>query len=200
MRLVLRRAAVAFGIVGLAASFAAVSGTAAFAQAKKDQMAPAKQAAPAPAPEPGIKQLALTDQQIQGVLAAHKEIDALAEKLPDKPGAKPDPKIIAQLDATAKKYGFASYADYNDVVDNISVVLGGIDPKSKTYVGQQAMVKQQIAAVQADSKMTPKDKKEALEDLNEALKAPEPAIDNKGNIELVTKNYEKLDEALTEDE
>ncbi len=82
---------------------------------------------------PALKQMALTDKQIEGVLAAQKEMDAITEKLPD--DAKPDPKVTAQLDAVAKKNGFASYDEYNDVIDNISLVLGGIDPATKKYVG-----------------------------------------------------------------
>ena len=48
--------------------------------------------------------------------------------------------------------------------------------------------------------MPAKDKKEALADLNEALKSPPPAIENKGNIDLVAKYYDKLAEALGEGE
>ena len=40
--------------------------------------------------------------------------------------------------------------------------------------------------------MSPKDKKAALDDLNAALKEPAPEIQNKGNIDLVVKNYDKL--------
>ena len=47
------------------------------------------------------------------------------------------------------------------------------------------MLKAQIAQVQADKKMPAKDKKEALAELNEALKTPAPPIENKGNIDLV---------------
>ena len=54
----------------------------------------------------------------------------------------------------------------------------------------------QIAAVQADTKMPAKDKKAALADLNAALKTPAPAIENKGNIDLVAKNYDKLAAAM----
>ena len=118
--------------------------------------------------------------------------------MPD--NAKPDPKVDAQLDAVAKKNGFASYDEYNTVVDNISLVLGGFDPATKKYVGAEAVLKAQIAQVQADKKMSAKDKKEALADLNEALKSPPPAIENKGNIDLVAKYYDKLAEALGEDE
>ena len=48
--------------------------------------------------------------------------------------------------------------------------------------------------------MPAKDKKEALADLNEALKSPPPAIENKGNIDLVGKYYDKLADALGDDE
>jgi len=54
--------------------------------------------------------------------------------------------------------------------------------------------------VQADKKMAAKDKKDALADLNEALKQPQPAVQNKGNIDLVVKYYDKLSEALGDDQ
>ena len=155
-------------------------------------MAPAQAMPPA---EAAVKQIALTDKQIQGVMAASKDMDAITEKLPD--NAKPDAKVTAQLEAVAKKYGFASYDEYNNVIDNISMVLGGFDPATKKYVGNEAVIKAQIAEVQADKKMSAKDKKEALADLNDALKTPAPPIQNKGNIDLVTKYYDKLAALLT---
>jgi hypothetical protein len=117
-------------------------------------------------------------------------MDAITEKLPE--NAKPDAKITAQLEGVAKKNGFASYDDYNNVIDNISLVLAGFDPATKKYIGTDAVIKAQIAQVQADKKMSAKDKKEALADLNEALKQPEQPIQNKGNIDLVAKYYDKL--------
>jgi hypothetical protein len=47
--------------------------------------------------------------------------------------------------------------------------------------------------------MPAKEKKEALAGLNDALKAPPPPIENKGNIDLVTKYYDKLAESLTDE-
>jgi hypothetical protein len=196
MRKFVRPAAALFGIAGLAVAITAGSAGDALAQAKQ-QMAPAQAAAPAGQP-PAMKQIALTEKQIEGVLAATKEMDPLTEKLPE--NGKPDAKLIAQLDGVAKKNGFAGYDDYNVVVDNISLVLGGFDPKTKKYVGSDAVIKAQIAEVQADKKMSPKDKKEALADLNDALKSPAPAIENKGNIDLVTKYYDKLADALGDDQ
>ena len=191
MREFIRPAAVAL-MVCVTISIAALSAGSALAQAKQ-QPAPA-QAAPLPGQPSALKQMALTEKQIQAVLAAQKEMDAITEKLPG--NAPPDPKVTAQLDAVAKKNGFASYDEYNDVIDNISLVLGGFDPATKKYVGSETVIKAQIAQVQADKKMSAKDKKEALADLNEALKAPAPAIENKGNIDLVAKYYDKLAEAL----
>jgi len=201
MREFVRPVATALSVACLAASFAMLSSNGALAQAKQAPAkqaapAPAKRAAPPPAQEAPMKQMALTEKQVEGVLSAAKEMDPITEKLPE--DGKPDAKILAQLDGVAKKNGFASYDEYNGVVDNISLVLGGFDPATKKYVGNEAVLKIQIAQVQADKKMPAKDKKEALADLNEALKSPGPAIENKGNIDLVAKYYEKLAEALGE--
>jgi hypothetical protein len=196
MRRIIRPIVAALSIGSLAVSLAVVSSTGAFAQAKP--AAPAAQAAP-PA-EPQLKQIALTDKQIEGVLASQKELDAITEKLPQDAMDKPDPKVTAQLDVVAKKYGFADYADYNVVIDNISLVMSGFDPQTKKYIGNDAVLKQQIDAVQADKKMSAKDKKAALADLNEALKAPAPTIENKGNIDLVGKFYDKLAAVMSDDQ
>jgi hypothetical protein len=186
MREFVRPVAAALSIACLAASMTVVSGNAALAQAKT-QMAPAQAA---PEELPPVKQMPLTEKQIQGVLAANKDMDAITEKLPE--NAQPDAKVIAQLDAVAKKNGFAGYDDYNNVTDNIGLVIAGVDPVTKKYVGNEAVIKSQIAQVQADKKMSAKDKKDALADLNEALKNPAPAIQDKGNIDLVTKYYDQL--------
>jgi hypothetical protein len=186
MREFVRPAVAALSIACLAASMAILSTGGALAQAKQ-QMAPAQAAPPQEAP---VKQMALTEKQVEGVVASSKDMDAITDKIPE--NAKPDPKINAQLEAVAKKYGFASYAEYNDVTDNIGLVMSGFDPATKKYVGNEAVIKAQIAEVQADKKMSPKDKKEALADLNDALKTPAPPIANKGNIDLVAKYYDKL--------
>jgi hypothetical protein len=196
MREFIRPAAVALSLACLAISIAVMSTGSAQAQAKL-QPAPAQAAAPQAA-QPALKQMALTEKQIEGVLAAQKDMDAITEKLSD--NAPPDAKVTAKLDAVAKKNGFASYDEYNAVVENISLVLGGFDPATKKYVGSEAVIKAQIAQVEADKKMSAKDKKEALADLNEALKAPAPAIENKGNIDLVGKYYDKLADALGDDQ
>ena len=196
MREFIRPVAVTLSVACLAASAAVLSTNSALAQAMQ-KTAPA-QVAPPPDQPPALKQIPLTDKQVEGVIAAAKDMDAITSKMPE--NGKPDPKITAQLEAVAKKYGFASYDEYNDVVDNIGVVMSGIDPATKKYVGSAAVIKAQIAQVQADKKMSAKDKKEALDDLNQALKAPEPTIENKGNIDLVVKNFDKLAAIIGDDQ
>ena len=185
-----RPVAAALSVVCLAAAIAI-----AFAG---DALAQANQAPPQnSSPLKPVKQMALTDKQIEGVLAAQKDMEEITAKLPDNPT--PD-KITAQLDGVARKNGFASYDEYTNVVGNISIVLAGFDPATKQYVGTDAVIKAQIAQVKADKKMSPSDKKEALAELNDALKAPAPSIENKGNIDLVAKYYDKLADALGDDQ
>jgi len=185
----------ALSIVCFTAAIAILSNGSALAQAKQTPM---NQMAPPQAAPPPIKQMALTDKQIEGVVAGQKDIDAIMEKLPQ--SGKPDPKVVAQLEALAKKNGFASYGEYANVVANISLVLAGFDPATKKYVGAEAVIKSQIAQVEADKKMSAKDKKEALADLNDELKTPEPPIENKGNIDLIAKYYDKLADLLGHDQ
>ena len=188
-----RSVAAALSVVCLAAAIAI-----AFAGDALNQTAPAPQAAPTQQPTvKPVKQMALTDKQIEGVLAAQKDMEEITAKLPNNPT--PD-KITAQLDGVARKNGFASYDEYTNIVGNISIVLAGFDPATKQYVGTDAVIKAQIAQVKANKEMSPSDKKEALAELNDALKAPVPPIENKGNIDLVAKYYDKLADALADDQ
>ena len=179
----------ALGVSGVGSIAALLVPSAAMAQNKPPADAPA---------QPAMKQIALTQKQIDGVLASAKEMNAIADKLPE--NAAPDPKVTTQFEAVAKKNGFAGYDEYGVVVDNIGLVMAGFDPATKKYVGADAVIKAQITRVQADNKMPAKDRQQALADLNEALKHLPPAIENQGNIDLVAKNYDKLTEVMGDEE
>ena len=194
------RPAAALSIICLTLSFTALASHSGFAQAAKKASPRQTEPAPVAAPIPVMpKQIALTEKQIEAVLTSQKDLDAITAKIPENAPAKPDPKVEAQLDDAAKKNGFASYGEYNEVVENIGLVLNGFDPQTKTYVGPEAVIKQQIAAVQADKKLPAKDKKQALAELNAALKSPPPAVENKANIDLVAKYYDKLAAVMQDD-
>jgi hypothetical protein len=176
----------------LSAGLVCITSESSFAQPKPS--APA--AAPADDSEP-LEQTELTEPQIQGLLSAQKDMGPIAAKIPAN-GEEPSPKIQAELDAAAKKNGFANFAEYDKVSSNVNLVLAGFDAETKTYVGPEAVVKKQIAEVNADKQMSAKDKKDALEGLNGSLKDAAP-VKFPGNIKLVGKYYDKLSEALQQD-
>ena len=141
-----------------------------------------------------VKQIALTAKHIEGFIAAQKDMATVAEKMQGN-SDKPDPKVQAELETIAKKHGFASFAEYDDVAANISMVMAGIDPQSKAFTEPKVAIQKEIEEVQGDKSIPEKEKKQMLDELNEALKSAQP-IANPGNIELVKKYYDKIDAVL----
>ncbi len=136
-----------------------------------------------------MPQIQLSADQIKNYIASMEAIHTAMGDAP--PDAEPDAKTMAKLGAVAKKHGFKDYNDYNLVAGNIQLVLDGIDPESKDYVGAEKVIQKSIAQVKGDKQMKPADKKAALSDLQTQLKSVTP-VKNKGNIDLVVKNYAKL--------
>lgn len=139
-----------------------------------------------------VKQLKLTEKQVEAFIAAHKDMGAVAEKME---GDKPDPKIQGQLESIAKKFGFKDFNEYDDVASNIALVMAGIDPQTKAFTDPPTAIKREIDEITADKSMPEKEKKQALEELNEALKMAQP-IQYQGNIEIVKKYYDRLEPLL----
>jgi len=153
----------------------------------------------APAQQDQMRQIQLTEKQIQNLLSSQQDMNAITDKLPEDAGDKPDPKVQAQLEAVAKKHGFAGYDEYGDVIANVSLVLSGIDPKTKNFTEPPLVLKKQIDDIKADKNMPEKDKKAALADLTETLKYTSN-VQYPENVTLVTKYYDQLNSALREDE
>lgn len=179
----------AVAIAALTLLVVMASNGSAMAQAKQ-QAAPAKQAAPPQAPPP-MKQISLTEKQIESLIGAQTEMDAVTDKLPEGAADKPDPKLQAQFEGIVKKNGFTDFNDYGAVYDNVSLVISGIDPKTKTFTEPPEMLKKQIAMVQSDSKIPAKDKKAILDEMNAAMKSV-AKVEFPANVTLVTKYFDKL--------
>jgi hypothetical protein len=136
-----------------------------------------------------VKQIKLTEKQLQGFMAAYEDIAKLYEGAEsDKPE---DPKVEAQAAALAKKNGFASLAQYDDVLTNITMILSGIDPQTKKFTEPPEQIKNEIAALKADKSVPESEKKEGLAKLEAALKVAKP-VQFKENIALVLKYYDQL--------
>src|SRR6266700_348089 len=135
-----------------------------------------------------VKQIKLPEKHIQGFMAASKDMAKLYDGAnPDKP----DPKVEAQAGAVAKKNGFASLDEYDDVSFNISMIMSGIDPQTKKFTEPPEQIQKEIAALKADKSVPESEKKEELAELEAVLKNAKP-IQFKENIALVLKYFDKL--------
>jgi hypothetical protein len=93
--------------------------------------------------------------------------------------------------AVAKKHGFASLAQYDDVSTNITMIMSGINPQTKKFTEPPEQIKNEIAGLKADKSVPEADKKEGLAQLEAALKNAKP-IQFKENIALVLKYFDQL--------
>jgi hypothetical protein len=143
---------------------------------------------PGAAPAQEVKQIKLTDKHIQGFMAAYEDI---ARVYDGAESDKPDPKVVAQAAAVAKKYGFASLAQYDDVSMNISMIMSGIDPQTKKFTEPPEQIKNEIATLKADKSVPEAERNEGLAQLDAALKMAKP-IQFKENIALVLKYFDQL--------
>src|SRR5262245_36139436 len=139
-----------------------------------------------------VKQMKLSEKQVEGFIAAHKDMGAVAEKME---GDKPDPGVQKQLEGIAKKFGFKDFNEYDDVASNIALVMAGMDPQTKAFTDPPTAIKREIDEVTADKSMPEKERKQALDELNEAMKMAQP-IQYPGNIELIKKYYDRLEPLL----
>jgi hypothetical protein len=135
-----------------------------------------------------VKQIKLTEKRIQGFMAASKDISKLYEGADSD---KPDPKVEAQAGAIAKKTGFASLAEYEDVSMNIAMIMYGIDPLTKKFTEPAEQIKKEIAALKGDKSVPESEKREDLAQLEAALKDAKP-VQFKENIALVLKYFDQL--------
>ncbi len=144
-----------------------------------------------------IKQMQLTDKQIEAFIAAQKDFAPLASKLLEG-GEKPDDSLTGELEGVAKKHGFANFAEYEDVGANISIVLEGLDRKSGSYTDPVDKMKKELEDIKADSSIPEEDKKLAVDDLNQEIAAAQP-LQFKDNIEVVKKHREAIEKLIPEE-
>ena len=150
---------------------------------------------PVSAADDQFKQVKLSEDMIKGFISAQKDMADLAQKSNAQPTDKPDPKVQAELEAIAKKHGFQSFVDFDDVAFNISMVMGGLDPQSGAFTDPIAAIKKEIEEITADKTIPEKDKKQMLDELAEALKNT-PPLKFPENVELVKKYRTDIEKVL----
>jgi hypothetical protein len=141
-----------------------------------------------------IKQIKLTEQHIQGFIASQKELSAMVDRL-QQAGDKPDPELQAELEALAKRHGFASFAELDDVAANISVVMAGLDPQTGDYSDPLDTIKQEMEDIKADASIPENDKRQMLEEMTAALRTTAP-LQYRENVEVVKKHRAEIEKVL----
>ncbi|HEY7300017.1 MAG TPA: hypothetical protein VH684_19090 [Xanthobacteraceae bacterium] len=134
------------------------------------------------------REIKLTEKHIVGFIAVFPDMLKIYQGAdPDKP----DPKLDAQAEALAKKNGFASLDEYDDVSENISTIVLGIDPQTKAFTEPPDQIRKEIEAIKADKSIPAAAKNKAVAQLQASLKTAKP-IQFKENIALVLKYFDKL--------
>jgi vancomycin resistance protein YoaR len=134
-----------------------------------------------------VKQIRLTEQQVQSFITAQKDMTAAAGSSL----RQPNPKVRAESEIIAKKSGFKDFAEYDEVAANILMIVAGINPRTRRYTDPQIAMKQKIAQIAADKSLAATDKKELLNEFGKRLNAAQP-IQYPSNIELVKKYYDQI--------
>lgn len=145
-----------------------------------------------------FKQIQLTETHLKGFLGSQPDLVAMADKLQGL-GDKPDPSLQKELEALAKKHGFASFAELDDVAANISMVMAGLDPDTGEYTDPIEAIRKEMDDIRKDDTIPEKDKKQMIEEMEEALKAT-PPLKFKDNIALVKKYQKEIDKAMQDPE
>jgi hypothetical protein len=132
---------------------------------------------------PALAQKTLTAAQMEGFLKAYKETQTLSQN--------PGPQARSALEAVVKKNGFKDFVEFGTAAEVIAAVLAAMDPGTKQYNDPGAILRGEIARIQADTGIGPAEKKQMTDAINEGLKAL-PPLPPKENIELVTRYYDRL--------
>jgi hypothetical protein len=163
------------------------------------QNPPAAESAPAttganPQPSDDVKQIKLTEDQVTHFIAAQADLAAIASKI-QAAGEKPNPALQAELEGIATKHGFGNFAELDDVAANISIVMAGLDSGTGNFVDPVDALKKEREEVQKDSSIPDGDKKQLLDELNEAISTT-PKLQYKENVDIVKAHRAEIEKAL----
>jgi hypothetical protein len=149
---------------------------------------------PAPPQAEDVKQIKLTDDQVTRFISAQPELAAVAGKI-QAAGDKPDPALQAELEKIAKKHGFNAFNELDDVAANISIVMAGLDSGTGNFVDPVDALKKERDEVTKDATIPEADKKQLLDELNEAISTT-PRLQYKENVDIVKAHRAEIEKAL----
>lgn len=147
-----------------------------------------------PATAQEVKQIKLSDAQVQSFIKAQSDLAAIASKI-QAAGEKPEPKLQEELEGIAKKHGFSSFTELDDVAANISIVMAGLDSQSGSYVDPVEALQKELEDVKKDESIPQADKDQLVQELTEAIKTT-PPLQHKENVDIVKTHRADIEKAL----
>lgn len=141
-----------------------------------------------------VKQIKLTEAQVGNFIQAQADLAAIAPKL-GAAGDKADQALQDELEGIAKKHGFNTFAELDDVAANISIVMAGLDTQTGEFTDPVEALQKELEDVKKDESIPEADKKQLVEELSEAIKTT-PPLQNKENIEVVKAHRADIEKAL----
>jgi len=144
-----------------------------------------------------FKQIELNDKLVTSFIAAQKDFEPLANKLIEG-GDQPDAALTKELEDIAKKHGFASFAEFEDVGANITLILDGLDRSSGEFTDPIEKMKKELEDIKADDSIPADDKKLAIDDLTQEIAASEP-LKFQANIDVVKKHVAEIEALIPEE-
>ena len=136
----------------------------------------------------------MTDAQIGNFIKAQGDLAAIASKI-QAAGEKADPALQAELEGIAKKHGFSTFEELDDVAANISIVMAGLDTQTGEFTDPVEALQKELDDVKKDESIPEADKKQLVEELSEAIKTT-PPLQNKENIDVVKSHRAEIEKAL----
>ncbi len=175
------------GFRNLGVLFAIVLGLALSAQ-----LASAQQSTNEPADTENFEQIQLTDAQVKGYIAASPKLTELFDRM-DQAETNPDPKLDAELEATAKKHGFKNYDELETVGSNISFVLSGINEEDGSFREPLEVLQEELDAVEADASIAAEEKAQLIASIKESI-ALTPKLQFPENVDVVKAHLKALND------
>jgi hypothetical protein len=146
------------------------------------------------APEVPMKQIKLTDKQVTDFISAQPELAAISSKLQATNG-QPDAAAQADLEAIAKKHGFADFSELDDVAANISLIMAGLDAQTGEFTDPAEALTKELDGVKADNSIGEADKKQLVDQLTDAIEST-PKVEHKENVDIVKAHRAEIEKAL----
>lgn len=137
-----------------------------------------------------FEQIQLTDAQVKGYIAAAPKLSELFDRM-DSAENNPDPKLDAELEATAKKHGFQNYDELETVGSNISFVMSGFDEESGSFREPLEVLQEELAAVEADASIAAEEKEQLVASIKESI-AVTPKLQYPDNVKVVKAHLKAL--------